>query len=494
MIRQRIQKLTALVVLLCAALLPSAAIAQGAAPDGETLERIEDYVAEQFRSNGIIGGSYAIVRDGEVVAAAGLGVADLETEEPVTPETVYATASVTKVFTAAAILKLAEEGTIDLDAPVRTYIPWFTYKDRERSENVTIRHLLLHAAGVSRFEADGSIFREEKNNRDSLENAVRALGTVSMTDDPGERGAYCNSCYNVLGLVIEHATGADYEQYMKDIWFIPLGMEATSFDSAHAAHTASEYHWMFGMKRKSAPNHVVFGASQNPEGGIYSNVLDLSRFLAAMMGDGERPMLSAETLSRSQQGEIDAGDDAEYTLSGFEEKRIRGTRVLYKAGDGIGSTAYALMIPELRIGISILVGDSVPEFAAPLAEGMAAILLGETPDDVRVGVTFWRLLGFVSLGLVIIGLVLLLLLAASIVKRLRSPKPLKRKWRVIVRTALSAAFALPVAWLLIAVHPTQIGFYGYPHDFAIGLLSVLTACGLWTVFGLAQLAAGKGAR
>lgn len=488
------KKIPPLLAIFAALVMPSAGYAQETSPGGETRDRIEAYVAEQFRNNNIIGGSYAIVQEGEIVAAAGLGVADLETEEPVTPETVYATASVTKVFTAAAILKLAEEGTIDLDAPVRTYIPWFTYKDRARSANVTIRHLLLHAAGVSRFEADGSILRDEKNNRDSLENAVRALSAVSMTDDPGERGAYCNSCYNVLGLVIEQATGADYEQYMNDVWFAPLRMDATSFDSARAAHTASEYRWLFGMKRKSAPNHVVFGESQNPEGGIYSNVLDLSRFLAAMMGDGERPALGEETLRRSQQGEIASDGDAEYTLSGFEEKRLRGERVLYKAGDGIGSSAYALMIPERRIGISILVGDSVPEFAAPLAEGIVDILLGETPADVRVGVTFWRLLGYVSLGLAAAGLTQMLLLARSAAKLARARKPLRRKGRVIVTTVLSAIVALPIAWLLIAIHPAQIGFYGYPQDLAAGLLALLAGSALWTVYGLARLITGKDAR
>jgi CubicO group peptidase (beta-lactamase class C family) len=473
-----------LVIALLACLLPNASYAQQTAPDQQLLAQIDEYVARQFQQNDITGGAYAIVSNGEVIAANGIGVADLQTREPVTPQTVYSTASVTKAFTAAAILHLYEQGAIELDAPVQRYIPWFTYKDAERSAKVTIRHLLTHSPGIERFTADGSIFQNEKANRNSLENGIRALSTVDMVAEPGTQGAYCNTCYNVLGLVIEQVTQTDYEQYMHKALFQPLGLEHTSFDPSNAA---SEYNWVFGRRNKSAPNNHIFGESQNPEGGIYSNVLDLSTFLSAMMEDDEQTYLSHETLRMSHKGEIDTGSpDTKYALSGFEETTLYGTRILYKAGDGIGSSAMIVMLPEQKIGISILAGDSVPEFAEPLVHGIVALLLGETPQEVQVGTTFWKLVGLISLGFTIIGLIMLAMLVRSIVKMRNGAKP-TRRWWLICRIVLCTIIFLPLSYLMISVHPTQIGFYGYPYDLACGFLALIVPSLLWVVYSIMLL-------
>ncbi|MEC2342596.1 serine hydrolase [Paenibacillus barengoltzii] len=482
------RKLLLLVIIFFVSGLPSVSLAQEKGISQTTLNIIHEYVTEQFNNNRVIGGAYAITQEGKVIAAKGIGIADVETKEPVTPETVYATASVTKAFTAAAILQLAEQGQIDLDAPVNTYIPWFTYKDRDRSAKVTIRHLLTHSAGIQRLEADGSIFQNERENRNSLEKSVRALSTVSMTADPGTEASYCNTCYNTLGLVIEKVTQTDYEQYMKEHIFAPLGMDHTAFDPTKMDHVASEYMWLFGLKHKSAPNVEVFGHSQNPEGGIYSNVLDLSKFLAAMLGEGPE-LLRPETLQTSQQGEISTGSDGSfYSISGFEEGSRHQTRILYKAGDGIGSTAMVVMIPEMKVGISLLIGDSIPEIGQPLAFGIADILLGKKPSDVHVGITFWRLLGSISLGLVIIGIVLLVLLVRSIFLLQHPQKPFRRGW-TICRTVLCIIILLPIVYLLITVHPTQIGFYGYPQDLAVGLFAIMISLALWVVYSLIALIA-----
>lgn len=468
--------------------LPNAVSAQAPTLDQQLFDRVDEYVARQFRQNALTGGSYAIVHQGTIVAAKGFGVADDHTQAPVGPETIYSTASVTKAFTAAAILRLYEQGLIDLDAPVQRYIPWFSYRDPNASAKVTIRHLLTHSAGVDRFAADGSIFQNERQNRNSLENGVRALRTVDVVAEPGTQGAYCNTCYNTLGLLIEKVTGVDYEQYLQETLFQALGLERTSFDPANAA---SEYNWLFGQKHKSAPNNQVFGESQNPEGGIYSTVLDLSKFLAAMQEQGQQTYLSRETLAMAHKGEVNTGSEGVfYTLSGFEERTFYGQRLLYKSGDGIGSSAIIVMLPEQQIGISILVGDSVPEFAEPLAEGIVAILLGQTPQEVQISITFWKLVGYIALGFTIVGLILLALLLRSLFSLRNSPK-LAPTWWLICRSLLCAIVGLPLAYLMIAVRPTQIAFYGYPYDLAIGLLALSVPSLLWLIYSLLLLFGSK---
>lgn len=454
----------------------------------ESLDRIEEYVHTQFQANHIIGGSYAIVSEGKVVAAKGIGVSDQETKAKVTPETIYSIASVTKPFTAAAILQLVEEGTFKLDAPVKDYIPWFSYKNKSQSLQVTIRHLLTHSAGINRFEGDGAIFEDEKKNRDSLEESIKSLRTVPMSFKPGTKAEYCNSCYNVLGLMIEKESGVDYEKYMEKKLFSPLGMANTTFNPANATNVASEYNWVFGLKHKSSYNNVVFGESQNPEGGIYSNVLDLSKFLSAMLGESPLTLLSRETLDFSQaEGVLSEYGDSKYTVSGFEVGKINGTKVLYKSGDGIGSTAVVMMIPEKKIGITLLVGDSVPEFGDPLMRGIAQILLGESPQDVHVGITFWKLAGLISFGITIISLVLVLFFVKSLLSR-RKPK---KKWPLLIRSFIFSIIALPSWYLIIAVHPSQIGFYGYPYDLAIGLISIIVASTLLAVYSIILLFVNK---
>ncbi len=452
-------------------------------PAQQTLDQIDRYVREQFESNGVPGGAYAVVYEGSVIAAQGIGSADVRTKEPVTPETVYATASVTKALTATALLKLYERGLVDLDAPVNEYIPWFSYADSERSSGVTIRHLLTHSAGVNRFDADGSIFEDEKKNRDSLENAVRALSTVRMSANPGEKGQYCNSCYNVLGLVMEKVTGKNYEAVMEEELFAPLGMADTFFDPADARHAATEYNWLFGFKHQSASNNAVFGRSQLPEGGIYSNVLDLSKLLSALMNAGESSILSEETARMSQQGEIFTGSEGmKYTIGGFEETSIGHTEVLIKTGDGIGSTAAVLMIPEKKLGVALLIGDSIPEIGGPITVSIARLLLDQPSNAVDAGITFWKLAGLISLGFTVTGVIMAVWLIRSIAGMRKRGGRAIRRWLSAVRGAGFLLINVPIVYLLLTFRPSQIGFYGYPYDIAIGLITLASASACWALY------------
>lgn len=481
-----VKKLLLVVLIMFSCLMPKASYAQSTAPSQDLLEQIDQYVTRQIQQNKIIGGSYAIVYKDQIVATNGIGVSDDKTQAAVTAETIYSTASVTKAFTAAAILHLYEQGKIDLDAPVQRYIPWFSYQDPEQSAKVTIRHLLTHSAGVNRFAADGSIFQNEEQNRDSLENAVRALNTVELINEPGTQGAYCNTCFNILGLVIETVSQKDYEQYLHEELFQPLQLDHTSFSATNAA---SEYNWVFGQKNKSIPNNFVFGESQNPEGGLYSNVIDLSKFLSAMMGQGEHSYLSRETLEMAHKGQVSTGsENTFYALSGFEETIHNNTRLLYKGGDGIGSTAMIMLIPDQEIGIAFLVGESLPELSGPLVQGIVAILQGQTPEEVRISASFWQVIGYIALGFSIIGLIQLILLARSLMSIKYTRKP--ATWWLICRSILCAIIALPLAYLMLTVRPTQIAFYGYPYDLAIGMIALIVPNLLWLLYSIALLFTG----
>ncbi|WP_158299395.1 serine hydrolase domain-containing protein [Paenibacillus antri] len=460
------------------------------------LDRIDAYARAQFDIAGIPGGAYAIVDRGRIVQAQGIGFADLASRTEAGPDTVYAVASVTKPMTAAVVLQLAEEGRIDLDAPVKDYLPWFRYADEEASSKVTVRQLLTHSAGVNRFSADGAIYRDVKKNRNSLENAAKALENVRMNAEPGAKGQYCNTCYNLLGLIIEAATGRPYEAYMKERLFEPLGMTNASFRPPvdGSVRTAKEYGYLFGFPVEFEPYWKAFGSSQAPEGGAYASAADLARFAAAALGYGTtEPFFALGGLEPYHRAGVPASDlnGAVYAESGFEAKRIHGVPALEKSGEGMGSSSEIVLLPELGVGIVLLVGEADGEACGRIAEGIVSIVLGHPPETVEGLPNFLQLLGWVSLGLLLLGLVLFAGLIGSFVRLRRRRFETKRRWAVAARAVGFAVVGVPLWYLLFLFRPTEAGFYGYPYDFAVALIAVAVPFSLWAAYSAWALALGR---
>jgi CubicO group peptidase (beta-lactamase class C family) len=443
----------------------------------ENLNNVKAYVTEQFQNAEIVGGSYAIVSEGQVIDSSGVGYSDVKLEKKATAETIYAIASVTKSLTATAILQLQEQGKLNVNDPVQKYLPWFTYKDREKSKSVTIQHLLTHSVGVNRIEADGAIFTNEKSNRNSIEDSIRALRNVEMIADPGKKGQYCNSCFNALGLIIEEITGISYYDYMKSNVFQVLGMDHTAFGqdlkTIESQGIAKEYSWFFGFRNTNLVNHQTFGKSQDPEGGIYTNSLDLAKYVSSILGDGPIPLLSQETLKMSYDGVVPTEHKSwEYTNGGFEVGELSNQTVLYKGGDGIGSSSVIMMLPDVNLGVILMIGESNSEPKQAIAMGMLHILIGEKPTISDFPPPPFKIIGFIMLFLLLASIVIVVFLGWNIKKRLnRKDRSIKYRWlRFCISLICLLAFVL-LGYLLLFVRPTQIGFYGFLYDWAIGLIS-----------------------
>ncbi|MCM3765672.1 serine hydrolase [Neobacillus niacini] len=459
-------------------LLPVNASASTVDLSKKNLIKIKAFVNEQFNNAGIVGGSYAIVSNNKVIDSSGVGYRDLKLGKKATDETIYAIASVTKSFTATAILQLQEQGKMNVNDPVQKYLPWFTYKDEEKSKQVTIQHLLTHAAGVSRFDADGAIFIDEEKNKNSLEASIRALRTVDMKTNPGEKAQYCNSCFNTLGLIIEKVTGVSYYEYVKRNIFEPLGMEYTGFGqdlkSLTANDIAKEYSWFFGFRNTKLLNYREFGKSQDPEGGIYTNSVDLAKYVSGILGHSSTSILSQKTLKTSYIGILPTeNNEWKYTGGGMEAGKISNRKVLYKGGDGIGSSAVMMLIPEDKIGVVLLIGESNSEPKQDIAKGMLQILIGEEAKAADSPLPLFKLTGFIMLFLFIASILGLVVFLWAINKRLkRKDQVSKYRWLRIFISLICFLFLVVISYLLLFVRPTQIGFYGYPYDWAIGLISL----------------------
>jgi CubicO group peptidase (beta-lactamase class C family) len=450
------------------------ALASSTTISKEKLEKVDSYVNQQFKEAGIVGGAYAIISGDKVAAAHGIGYSDLKSKQIASPETIYAIASVTKVLTATAILQLQEKGKLNLDDPVQTYLPWFTYQDGEKSKLVTIKHLLTHSAGINRFAADGSVFLDEKNNRNSLESSIRALKKVEMQYEPGTKGQYCNSCYNTLGFIIEKVSGHNYYDYMENFVFQPLGMNKTIYGAdlkgVASGNLAKEYSWFYSFRNTKLLNYRSFGSSQDPEGGVYTNVLDLAKFASAALGYGS--LLKKETVAMSHQEGVPTEHESwHYSPSGFEVGKVSERFTLYKGGDGIGSAAAMMLMPEENMGVVLLIGESNSEPKQSIVKGMLQILIGESPVNDEYPAPLFKTAGMVVLVITLVGLLIFSWIGWLIYRRVKGgSKTIKRRWAWILGSFILSVPIIFISYLFAAVRPTQIGFYGYPYDIAIGLL------------------------
>jgi CubicO group peptidase (beta-lactamase class C family) len=189
----------------------------------DKIKQFEEYVTDQMAFDRTVGLSIGFFKD-DFTWVKGFGYADLENKSPVNAESSFRMASITKTFTAIAVLQLVEKGKIDLDAEVQTYVPYFP----EKKWPVISRYLLGHLGGISHYrdyDKEGHI-KIHKNTREALE----IFSDFDLVAEPGTRYNYSTYGFNILGAVVESASGQSYGEYIKENIFKPLGMENSRLD------------------------------------------------------------------------------------------------------------------------------------------------------------------------------------------------------------------------------------------------------------------------
>ena len=220
--------------------LPGTVSAQTSSPD---VARIDALITSHMQADHIPGVAVVIVNGSQVIHQRGFGIAD-STGRAVTPQTPFLLGSITKSFTALAIMQLVEADKIDLDAPVQLYLPWFHVADRNASTQITVRNLMNHTSGMPTGAGETAALRTE-----TMEQFVRSLGTVELTSPVGKTFQYCNANYITLGLLIQTVSGQEYGTYIQRNILTPLGMQHSyvSVPQAQRHGLAQGYHWLFGM-------------------------------------------------------------------------------------------------------------------------------------------------------------------------------------------------------------------------------------------------------
>lgn len=186
-----------------------------------------DNLLTKYHDYGQFNGSVLVADDGEVMFSEGYGMANMEYDIPNTPQTKHRLGSITKQFTAALILQLAEEGKLELDQPISTYLPNY---EGPAANVVTIHHLLTHSSGIPSYTSFPNFFQEHSRDPYSPKEFVKKFSDSTLQFTPGERFAYNNSGYFLLGHIIEEVTGKSYEQALQENILDPLNMNNTGYD------------------------------------------------------------------------------------------------------------------------------------------------------------------------------------------------------------------------------------------------------------------------
>lgn len=258
-----------------------------------------DHLIDEYRGDRP-GAALLVMRGDEVAVERFWGLADLGSETRVEAETNFRLASVTKQFTATAILLLASRGEIALDESIERWFPEIPH-----AEEITIRHLLTHASGVADYEEWIPEGRSEQLRDAEVPGLVAQAGGLHF--DPGTSYRYSNSGYALLALIIEEVSGSTFSEFLRDQIFVPLGMEGSV---AHVAGSTSVSRRAYGHSRTGAGwvrDDQSLTSAVLGDGGIYSSVADLKRWISsfdsdAILSDEWRALLTTPSVATDRDG------------------------------------------------------------------------------------------------------------------------------------------------------------------------------------------------
>ena len=330
--------------------------------------RADAFLQDQAARQHIPGLSVTVVRTGAVVFARSYGLANLENSVAATADTVYLLGSVTKTFTATAIMLLEEEGRIQLDEPFVDYIKDLSLP--EHLAHITVRQLLSHTSDITDFtDIPGSVqfARMDRLPKDVVRDAL----ALPLLFKPGGQFRYSNSNYILLGMIIERLAGKRLGAFLEQRIFHPLHMASTRMQNLRALvpHRASGYNWIDG---KWLNADYVSSANLYAAGGAISSVLDLVKWDEALFsGKVVKPATLAKMMSAAA---LPGGEHSHYGL-GLELLTDRGHAIVGHAGEtfGFNATLYHYLDDRLRVIVLTNQGDAATEF---LAKSLAAIFLG----------------------------------------------------------------------------------------------------------------------
>ena len=327
-----------------------------------TKDAVDRSVADQMESQHIPGLSLAVVRGGAVVRAGGYGLASLELDVQVTPETIFQIGSITKQFTATAIMMLVEEGKIGLEESVTHALEGLP----AAWESVTVRHLLDHTSGIKSFTGIPDVMARLTFLPTSRDEVLALVAGEPLEFAPGEQFAYNNTGYYLLGHIIERASGQPYGDFLQERIFAPLKMGATRVNDMKdiLPDRACGYEWAEDKWRNADHISMTWPFSA---GALVSTVLDLAKWDAAL---GSKSLLPKSVWERMwTPATLTDGTKADYGF-GWVVSDYQGHPSVGHSGGIPGFMSHAERFPEDDLTVIVLT-NVAPSDPAGIARGVA---------------------------------------------------------------------------------------------------------------------------
>jgi len=368
--------------------------------DSTSYEEIDAYIEQQIDRLNVPGAALAIVEGDQIVHLRGFGQAHPGGEAP-SPQTPFIIGSTTKSFTALAVMQLVEAGKIELDAPVQRYLPWFRVAAPQASAQMTVRHLLNQTSGLPLLS--GWILLADFDDRpDASERQARALSTLVLTRPVGSAFEYSNMNYNLLGLIIEAASGESYETYIENYIFAPLDMRHSYTIRAEALQNGLAVGHRYWFAAPIAAPDLPLPRGSLASGQLISSAEDMAHYLIAQLNEGRyrdvqvlTPAGIAELHRPAVAANFMGAPIGQYALGWYNEEHGQ-TRMVWHSGMVPDFYTYMALLPEQQKGVILFFSANHFMGQLTLTEvgvGVSTLLAGDQLAPIRFGAIPWVLRG-----------------------------------------------------------------------------------------------------
>lgn len=344
-------------------------------------EEFNDFLLEKMKEWDIPGIAVGIIKDDEIIYASGLGLRDVNNNLEATPNTLFAIGSASKSFTTLAIGILVDEGKLDLDTPIKKYMPSFEMHNKYAEEHLTLRDMLCHRSGLPRHDAlwyNSSLSRKE---------LVGRIKYLEFSKDFRETWQYNNLMYATAGYIIELITGVTWEEFVKIRILEPLCMNNTNF-SVDVSKKSADYSQPYSQEGdKIHQTNFRNIDTLGPAGSINSNLTDMLKWLNLHLNKGNlngKQIISEKNISKLHSPQIpcqlfplkfDELGFSSYGLGWFIES-YRGKKHVNHGGNIDGFCSYISFLPDENIGVVILSNLANPFCTMPIAYHIYDKILG----------------------------------------------------------------------------------------------------------------------
>lgn len=358
-----------------------------------TIQQIDDILSSslvgQMRENCIPGIAIGIVLDGKIAYTKGFGVKSIESGEPVTDESMFHSASISKTFVTTSLMQLHERGLVDINKPVIAYLPYLKLKD-ERYKIITIKQMMSHLSGMP--DVYDYEWEEPQYEEDALEKYVRSIFDFELLWEPGSGYSYSNLAYEILGDVIAKASDMSFEAYVKNNILLPLGMRDSSFlikeisvsnmTSPHILSLENGYH--------AAVNpYYPYNRIHGPSSTLWSNVRELCRYAIANLNKGSFEcfdLLKNDSYNMMWKPYAETNRKGTQIGLSWFMKQYKGVELIFHTGGDTGYASNLVLVPEKNAALAFYCNCDFINLSM-MTEHILDIILGNEVEPIAISAT-----------------------------------------------------------------------------------------------------------